>query len=186
SSHLCPRPAKAGAAVATPPTMPSSAPSATMIPSRRMTATPLGVPPNVTSTAQYPLLPIEGQGPANSGQTRKDTSSTADPARAGGHRLRLPGEDHAARGPVDGAVGHPRPLRGLRADRVPGEPAQHPRPRRATRLTSQRVLPPAAELGGDRPGPAPGAALRQLVAERQLHLIRGTRAPPPGVAHRTM
>src|SRR5262249_52652621 len=39
--HLGPRPARAGVPVTTPPTMPSSVQSATTIPSRRMTTTPL-------------------------------------------------------------------------------------------------------------------------------------------------
>src|SRR5262249_15049669 len=40
NSHLGPRPARAGEAVTTPPSMPSSAPSATSTPSRLMAITP--------------------------------------------------------------------------------------------------------------------------------------------------
>src|SRR5262249_47378003 len=40
NSHLGPRPARAGEAVSSPPSMPSSAPSATITPSRLMTITP--------------------------------------------------------------------------------------------------------------------------------------------------
>ena len=47
NNHLGPRPARAGEAVTTPPSMPSSAPSATIIPSRLMAITSTARPPHV-------------------------------------------------------------------------------------------------------------------------------------------
>src|SRR5215467_45100 len=55
--HLGPRPARAGEAVTTPPNRPSSAPSATMTPSRLMT-----IPPNPVALAECePMLCAVGQ-----------------------------------------------------------------------------------------------------------------------------
>src|SRR5262249_15221909 len=65
------------------------------------------------------------------------------PQPSGG--LRPGRDDHAAGGPVDRPVAHPRAAGGLGADRMPGEPAQRPRPGRAVRFAAQRVLPPPAE-----------------------------------------
>jgi hypothetical protein len=54
--HLCPRPARAGEAVTTPPSKHSSAPSATITPSRRLITIPSkSCPDRISVAAQSPL-----------------------------------------------------------------------------------------------------------------------------------